>query len=371
MGKGRWIVWLLLLMMTLAGCGTEAEVVTSEMTFEEESESEPEREVVFEEESETGEREITESEVELEGKLPLRVSVDFEAKCFFSGSGSVYEEYKPVVLHSSQELKDLNWPDYATQWEYQKREGLRIYEALGALFEEGTPCSLQSLADDVYDETFFSKYDLLVMHQKIGSNSFTARVNDILYIPENDTYEIMIHSENDSFGWSEGYGYWIFTIALPKGILYAQGENHNFSVKLIYEQMMIPASGHTPDGKNGVQAEMSYEYNLEIHPWIDEEAGEYGVHYIDFGNDNGTRVCYFEAGFERPKADEISEVPLPDGRTVVIGYDEEGNWQWVDFCHITGCYGAINKGYVKNDARLLLRQILRAKLGPIETQEAE
>ncbi|MBR4866129.1 MAG: hypothetical protein IKU11_05555 [Clostridia bacterium] len=39
MGKGRWIVWLLLLVMTFAGCGTEAEVITSEIAFEEESES--------------------------------------------------------------------------------------------------------------------------------------------------------------------------------------------------------------------------------------------------------------------------------------------------------------------------------------------
>ena len=39
MGKGRWIAWLLFFVMTLAGCGTETEVVTSEITFEEESES--------------------------------------------------------------------------------------------------------------------------------------------------------------------------------------------------------------------------------------------------------------------------------------------------------------------------------------------
>ncbi|MBE6998726.1 MAG: hypothetical protein E7428_00890 [Ruminococcaceae bacterium] len=345
MGKGRWLAWLLLLVMTLAGCGTEAEVVTSEITFEEESESDS---ISIESENEP------ESESEV---VPLRVPMEFEAKSYLV-NGSDFWDNDPVVIHSVEELKNLFWSKDVLVWDPN-------YEAEGEWDWESIPkFSVQALDEEGYDELFFETKDLFLIPAYAGSGSFDVRVAEFLYIPESASYEVYINTESDSWGYNTGTGSWLMAISVEKGLM-DNGEGlQPFVIRGAHVNLPYTAEGYTADGKHGVSIQMSYEHSWDVQPLADETAGEYGVLINGWFAESNPRVCYFENGFSPEPAEMQQEMTLSDGRVVVVGYDAKGVWKWVDFRDVSGCYGAVNSWSDGMDSRILLPYVLRAELGP-------
>ncbi len=339
MGKGRWFAWLLLLVMIFAGCGTEAEVVTSEITFEEESESQPESEVV---------------EVESESE-PLRVPVPFETVCYRVGGRRELLTEDPVLLRSVEDIQTITWGKEAFLWDYEKQANEN--------WEDVDFFSMEDLGKEQFDEAFFEKHDLFLIPTMTGSGMYTVRVTDLLYVPATDSYELNYQSENRYWAVDEGTGAWLMMVTVEKGIFQQNGENALPEVRGTYMNIPYREEGYTQDGRHGVSMEMTFDQG-ELYPLTDGETGEYGISVYHYDEGKSTKICYFENGFTPAPAAVEQEITLADGRTVNVGYNEEGAWIWVDFRHESGCYWAVNQGVDPVRSRVLLPCILRAQIGP-------
>lgn len=336
MGKGQWIVWLLLLVITLAGCGTEAEVVTSEIVFEEESESEPESEAA-EVESETWQA--------MHAKEP----VSYTAESYMERRGNI--DYKTTMVPFLITAKDdLETPSFVTD-----DFSLLASEHWEKASYDGCEVTYRALCEARYDDTFFETHDLLLLPNTTSTLSPHPTIGNFQYDPIAKRYELYVHSNDTGFA-SDAVGEFLHIIEIEKGLLDGNLDEI-LQISWIHSRFAAFYADYTPDGKNGVMIEFWFD---NWRPLSKEGEGEYGL-YLTL-EDKSVKIAWFPEGFQPEPAAYIQEDTLTDGRRVSIGYDEEDNWIWIDFQDPTGCYGAVNRGM----GSYLLHDLLNAKLGPRE-----
>jgi len=341
MGKGQWIVWLLLLVITLAGCGTEAEVVTSEIVFEEESESDS---ITVE----------SENEAESESNPP-RVALPFETVSYRVSGGDFYNE-DPVLIRSVEDFQTIAWGKEEFLWDYEKQANVENWEDI--IF-----FSVESLGENQYDETFFENHDLLLIPTTTGSGMYTVRVTDFMYVPESDSYEVNLRTENKYFAVTEDVGVWLGILEVEKGLLNPSKKEKNYSIQAVHVNVDQMIYGESPDGINGVRV-----LSGAFEPWKDETSGTYGLIYNAYWYQGTVKIAYHQNGFEPPAAFKKQTLQASDGRVITVGYDEDGTWLWMDFGHVSGCYGATNEGLRPIEAREWFQTVLRTDIGVVSEE---
>ena len=188
MGKGRWLAWLLLLVMTLAGCGTEAEVVTSEVTFEEESESQ-----------------VAQSEHQSH-------SVTYATESYMVVSRSFLPKYSmvPFLITSKEKQMDLPFLSENTM--------LLPSKYWMSVESRGKEITYQELCQNRFDDDFFETNDLLLIPQITPNLGPKPTVGDFQYDSQAKQYELQLYS-NDTKSRAEAQGVFLHVVEVEKGLM--------------------------------------------------------------------------------------------------------------------------------------------------------
>ncbi len=208
--------------------------------------------------------------------------------------------------------------------------------------------------EETFDETFFQTHDLYLTAVDFGYQPQAVS----LYLDEKDEtpklqLDLYPGGEDAGIAKNPQYEPWILLVALEKGALSASSVEHTWN----HVNYVSACSAM----QNGRGVTIKYDQNFTATPIL--TAKKQVVHLEADTSVKYVEVGWWKDGFQRTKADHTKTKTAADGRSVTVGYNDGGNWLWVDYNHPSGCYGAHNHNVFEKNESEAFDAVLSATLG--------
>ena len=216
-----------------------------------------------------------------------------------------------------------------------------------------------------YDDAFFQEKDVLIFWMRNQFAELQYEVTGFAKDSESGNWKLHMRCVQNLKNMLSAYDRWAFIVEVPKGIF--SGENPEPFPEIVMDYAYEAYQDCYYFGENGVSLE-SLHYKVQAiynsERWgvkVQTEQSLVGENLVN--RSCFAEVAYWQNGFFLDPTSQVVETTTPDRKTVQVGYDQQGNWLWVDYMHPSGKYAAINYGATGSNAENLLEVVLTAELG--------